>query len=164
MGESIYRKLGFVTRATYVFYRRDSLVPHREVSHVRELRPEDIPAVMRLDRDATGEDRHQFLERFLSNGWISTTDGLPEIEGFYLPDLGEGLIIARNAAVGLELMKVRFNHGKKTATVPEANTLARDFLLSEGFQEYRRSPRMILGKGVLWQPTLMYNRAAGYCG
>jgi GNAT superfamily N-acetyltransferase len=164
MGESVYRKLGFVTRSTDIFYKRESIAPHQEVSHVTELRPGDIPAVKRLDREATGEDRHQFLERFLSNGWIYATDESPEIEGFNLPDLGEGLIIARNHQAGLGLMKVRLNRGKKTAVMPGANTLARDFLLSEGFQEYRRAPRMILGKAMLWHPEMMYNRAAGYCG
>ncbi|RPI05041.1 MAG: N-acetyltransferase [Ignavibacteriae bacterium] len=164
MGESVYRKLGFQNVTPYVFYRRESTAPIRDISHVREIQPEDFPAIKELDREATGEDRPQFIERYFSTGWIYKTFPTNGVTGFYLPDFGGGLIIARDSAAGVEFMKMRFNRGKKTAVIPEANTAAREFLLSEGFQEYRRSPRMILGEEVPWQPALMYNRATGYCG
>ena len=164
MGESIYRKLGFEINSSYVFYKRESVAPTRQTSNVREMRQEDFPAVKKLDKEVTGEDRHQFIERFLSTGWIYTNGTSDDIVGFYLQELGGGLVIARHADAGIELMKVRLNRGKTTAVIPETNTLAREFLASEGFQEYRRSPRMILGNEVHWQPTMVYNRATGYCG
>jgi GNAT superfamily N-acetyltransferase len=163
MGEPVYRKLGFEINSMYVFYKRESIVPPRSVSHVREMLPEDFLSIKEMDKEVTGEDRFHFIKRFFPTGWIysNTSAG---ITGFYLPDFGGGLIIARNADTGVELMKVRLNRGKTTAVVPEINTIAREFLTSEGFQEYRRSPRMILGNKVHWQPTMMYNRATGYCG
>jgi GNAT superfamily N-acetyltransferase len=168
MGESIYRRLGFEINVSYVFYKRESTVPLQHISNVREMRQEDFFNVKELDREATGEDRFPFIERFLSTGWIYTTGTSINVNGgitgFYLPELGGGLIIARNADAGLELMKVRFNRGKTTAVVPETNIVAREFLTSEGFREFRTSPRMILGKIVHWQPAMMYNRATGYCG
>jgi GNAT superfamily N-acetyltransferase len=164
MGESIYRKLGFEINSSYVFYKRESVALTHQISNVREMRQEDFLTVKELDKDVTGEDRHQFIERFLSTGWIYTSGTSDEIAGFYLPELGGGLIIARHAAAGIELMKVRLNRGKTTAVIPETNIVAREFLASEGFQEYRRSPRMVLGNEVHWQPTMMYNRATGYCG
>jgi N-acetylglutamate synthase-like GNAT family acetyltransferase len=163
MGEPVYRKLGFEISSTYVFYKKDSIVPTQHISNVREMRQEDYFAVKELDRKVTGEDRSQFIERFFSAGWIYATD-ISGIAGFYLPEFGGGLIIARNADAGLELMKVRLNHGKKTAVIPETNTIAREFLISEGFQEFRRAPRMFLASEVPWQPAMMYNRATGYCG
>jgi GNAT superfamily N-acetyltransferase len=164
MGESIYRKLGFEVHSTYVFFKRETIGPTQLTSYTRELRQEDIPAIKELDTEATGENRFQFIERFFSTGWIYSTDSSRAIEGFYLPDFGGGLIIARTAEAGLELMKLRLTRGKKTAVVPASHTTAQEFLISEGFQEYRRSPRMILGKEVLWQPAMLYNRATGYCG
>jgi len=164
MGEPVYRKLGFEINATYVFYKRESISPTLHISNVREMRQEDFLTVRELDKEVIGEDRFQFIERFLSTGWIYAKDTSTGTAGVYLPDLGGGLIIARNADAGLELMKLRLNHGKTTAVVPETNTIAREFLTSEGFQEYRRSPRMILGNAVNWQPTMMYNRPTGYCG
>jgi GNAT superfamily N-acetyltransferase len=164
MGESVYRKLGFEIESTYVFYKKNSFLPVREVCNVMPIQEDDFPAVKTLDKEVTGEDRSQFIERFLSTGWLYVTDSSAGIGGFYLPDFGSGLIIARHDVAGLELMKVRLNRGKTTAVIPEINARAREFLISEGFQEYRRSPRMFLGKAVPWQPTTIYNRATGYCG
>ena len=164
MGEPIYKKLGFEINATYVFYKRESAGTFRKVSNVREMQKEDFPAVKKLNREVTGEDRFRFIERFLTTGWIYSDDKSDGITGFYLPDLGGGLIIARNADAGLELMKMRLNRGKTTAVVPAANKIAREFLSSEGFKEFRTSPRMILGNDVTWQPAMMFNRATGYSG
>ncbi len=164
MGESVYKKLGFKINSTYVFYKRESIVPTHNITNVRAMRPEDFQAVKELDREATGENRFQFIERFLSTGWIYATDASACILGFYLPDLGGRLVIARDANAGLELIKLRFNRGKITAVVPATNTIAREFLTSEGFQEYRTAPRMALGAEIKWQPAMVYNRGAGYCG
>jgi ribosomal protein S18 acetylase RimI-like enzyme len=164
MGEPIYRRLGFRITSTYVFFKRDSIIPIQHISHVREMRQEDFSAVMQLDREVTGEERSQFIERFFSTGWIYAGNTSSEITGFYLPDFGAGIILARTADAGLELMKARLTHGKTTAVVPATNTIAQEFLLSAGFQEYRTAPRMVLGNDVKWQPAMMYNRGAGYCG
>ena len=164
MGEPIYRKLGFEVNSIYVLYKRESIESTRHISNVREMREEDFLAVKELDREVTGEDRFQFIKRFFSAGWVYSADTSTGITGFYIPDLGGGLIIARSVDAGLELMRLRLNRGKTTSVVPATNAIAREFLTSEGFQEYRTSPRMILGNKVNWRPTMIYNRATGYCG
>jgi GNAT superfamily N-acetyltransferase len=164
IGEPVYRKLGFEINSTYAFYKRESIVPTQHISNVREMQDKDFLIIKELDREVTGEDRFQFIERFFSTGWVYTTDTSASITGFYLPDLGRGLIMARNADAGIELMKLQLNRGMTTAIVPSANTIVQEFLISEGFQKYRSAPRMILGKDVNWQPTMLYNRATGYCG
>ena len=131
MGEPLYRTLGFITDATYVFYKKESSGPARDISSVRELREEDVPSVRVLDRAVSGEDRIQLIDRFVSSGWVYTTKA--GLKGLYLPDFGGGLIIARTADAGIELMKLRLNRGKTTAVVPEANSLARQYLLSKDF-------------------------------
>ena len=70
MGEPIYRKLGFEISSTYVFYKRESSIPTRDISDVREIQQKDFHSIKVLDREVTGEDRFQFIERFLSTGWI----------------------------------------------------------------------------------------------
>jgi GNAT superfamily N-acetyltransferase len=164
LGEPVYRKLGFTTSAAYVFYKRESIVPIQRISNVREVKQEDAKYIKELDREITGEERFTFLERFLSAGWVYVPERSACISGVYLPDFGSGLIIAKDSEAGLALMKLRFNRGKTTAVVPSLNTIARTYLLSEGFQEYRTAPRMVLGNDVQWRPTLFYNRATGYCG
>jgi hypothetical protein len=164
MGESVYRKLGFKTSIEYIFYRRESIVPIQHISNVREVRQEDLKYIKELDREITGEERFTFLERFLSTGWVYVPERSACISGVYLPDYGSGLIIANDSEAGLALMKLRFNRGKTIAVVPSLNTIAREYLLSEGFHEYRTAPRMVLGQDVNWNPTMLYNRATGYCG
>lgn len=164
MGESVYSKLGFKTSAEYVFYRRESIVPIQGISNVREVRQEDAKYIKELDREISGEERFTFLERFLSTGWVYDPGKPDHITGVYLPDFGSGLIITKDSKVGLALMKLRFNRGKTTAVVPSLNTIARQYLLSEGFLEYRTAPRMVLGQDVNWNPAMLYNRATGYCG
>ncbi len=164
MGESVYRKLGFKTSAEYIFYRRESIAPIQRISNVREVRQEDLKYIKELDREITGEERFTFLERFLSTGWVYVPERSTRISGVYLPDFGSGLIITKDSEAGLALMKLRFNRGKTTAVVPSLNTIAREYLLSEGFHEYRTAPRMVLGQDVNWNPTMLYNRATGYCG
>jgi GNAT superfamily N-acetyltransferase len=164
MGESVYRKLGFTTSATYVIYKRESIVPIQHISNVREVRQEDAKYIKELDREITGEERFTFLERFLSTGWVYVPERSACVSGVYLQDFGSGLIITKDSEAGLALMKLRFNRGKTTAVVPSLNTIAREYLLSEGFQEYRTAPRMVLGQDVNWNPAMLYNRATGYCG
>jgi GNAT superfamily N-acetyltransferase len=163
LGEPIYRKLGFETESMYVFFRRASASQIRDVPGVRPMSGNDDSEVSALDRLVTGEERLKFLERFFPTGWVCESSA-GSVNGFYLPDFGGGLIIARNEEAGSVLMKLRIGRGKKTAVIPNSNTCARDFLVSEGFQEYRTSPRMILGEKIIWQPGYMYNRATGYCG
>ncbi len=155
MGEPVYRKLGFEINSTYVFYKRDSIAQTRHISNVREMRQEDFLLVKELDREVTGECRFQFIERFFSTGLVYTTDTSTVITGFYLPDFGRGLIMARNADAGIELMKLQLNRGITTAIVPSANTLAREYLISEGFQEYRYCP----SNDIRERPKLAANNA-----
>ena len=164
MGESVYRKLGFKTSTEYVFYRRESIVPIQHISNVREVRQEDVKYIKELDREITGEERFTFLERFLSTGWVYVPERSDRISGVYLPDFGSGLIVTNDSEAGLALMKLRFNRGKTTAVVSSLNIIAREYLLLEGFQEYRTAPRMVLGDDVNWQPAMVYNRGTGYCG
>jgi GNAT superfamily N-acetyltransferase len=164
MGEPVYRKLGFITSAIYVFFRRESIVPIQPVSNVREVRKDDLEKIKDLDRKISGEKRSAFIERFLSTGWVYDSGKSDHITGVYLPDYGTGLIIAKDPTSGLTLVKLRFNQGQTKIIVPSSNTVAQEYLLSEGFQEYRRAPRMVLGNDVRWHPTMFYNRATGYCG
>jgi len=164
MGEPVYRKLGFTTSAAYVFFKRESVLPTQQTSNVREIKNEDFEKINELDRVISGEKRFNFLERFLSTGWVYDPGKSGDISGVYLPDYGSGLIIAKDSASGLMLLKFRFNQGKTKIAVPSSNTIAQEYLLSEGFQEYRRAPRMVLGEDVKWNPEMVYNRGTGYCG
>jgi len=164
MGEPLYTKIGFEISSTYTFYKNESAISTQHISNIRKVKPEDVQSIKEIDKEITGEERFVFLKKFISTGWIYESDKTKDVKGIYLPDIGSGLVIAKDANAGLTLMKLRLSLGKTSAIVPSKNTVACEYLISQGFQEYRTVPRMVLGNDVLWQPTMLYNRGAGYCG
>lgn len=87
-----------------------------------------------------------------------------KINGFYLPDLGEGLIFAENSEAGVELMKVKYAKSDK-AVIPSENQVGIDFLKQNGFKQIdTKGKRMILGKDISWKPDCVYSRIGGNYG
>ena len=75
----------------------------------------------RLDEEVTGEERYHLIERFLPTGMAYCLNESKNIQGMYLPDLGNGFIAAESPEAGLELLKYRINDGKTTITIPSEN-------------------------------------------
>ena len=162
LGERVYRKLGFRITSTYEFYRRESACTFQRDPQIRAIQQQDIPSIKELDKEIACEERFLFIERFISSGLIYATP--TTIRGFFLPDYGSGLIIAKDAEAGIDLMKYRLALGNKTATVPASNIDAKKFLESQGFEKYKSAPRMVLGSEIDWQGAKIFNRGTGYCG
>ena len=165
MGKNIYTKIGF--RVTSTYHRYDFNTESN--IHVLNKQPEKIKdgdhaSIKKLDLEITGEDRSQFIERFFATGLIYKCEESGKIKAVYLPDLGNGYIMAKDIETGLELMKLRANNGKKTVIVSPENIDAVEFLKKEGYEFHSILPRMTLGEEVNWKPSYIFNRGAGYCG
>jgi hypothetical protein len=164
LGEPVYRKLGFQVVSNYIFFAgQGGLPPTGPLSSVRPLLPRDTDALFSLDRVITGEKRGMFLQRYLYGAWVHM-DPSNHLDGYYLPGLGTGLIIAANDAAGLALLRYKADHGGNACAVPEQNRVAVDFLRAHGFAETSRAPRMVLGGDVKWQPERVYSRGSGFSG
>ncbi len=164
MGEPVYRKLGFEIVSYYLFFVREDALPASDPEPcVRPLEHDDEEAVLALDQAVSGEQRQAFISQFLADASVhESASGI--VDGYYLPDLGNGLVIASNDEAGVALMRRKLSQGANMSVVPEANKVAADFLRSHGFVETSRVPRMALGGDVSWQPERVYCRASGYCG
>ncbi len=162
MGEPVYTKLGFETCSKYVFLKRKTGAANADPTGLREYGSQDYAALIDLDRTASAEERQPFLRRFLSGAWVHTRGDA--LDGFYLPALGNGLIVAENDRAGLDLLGYRAAVGPDNTVVPEANAAALKFLRENGFEENHRAPRMALGGDVDWKPRMVYQRGAGYSG
>ena len=103
MGEPIYKKLGFQVTSNYIFFARQE-EPSAEVEVVgtQALAAEDERALFALDREITGESREAFLRRYLRGAWVHSGAG-DTLDGYYLPELGTGLLVAENDEAGLAL-------------------------------------------------------------
>jgi hypothetical protein len=163
LGEPVYRKVGFEVASHYLFFRRDGISDSETVAGVRPFRPEDTGALFTLDGVITGETRQPFLKRYLDEAWVHVSPS-GGVDGYYLPKLGDGLIIAESETAGISLLRSKLRQGGQVSVAPEGNKAAVDFLLTNGFVETARAPRMSLGPDIGWKPECVFSRGAGFCG
>jgi len=163
MGEPVYTKAGFRTVDTYLILQKTNFFKPEVLSeNILKYTPKFETELLLLDQLASGEDRSNILKCYLDNCYVYIRNNT--LEGYYLPDLNEGHIIANNDVAGFELMKMRAV-GSDNFVLPETNTTAIDFLINNGFVVDKiRGRRMIYGKEIEWQPSFMYNRIGGNLG
>jgi len=162
LGRPIYEKLGFQIKSYYRFFNTPELFqPKYDKSKIRSAKREDLSMIIRLDMEATGEKRDKLIENQLEECFVYDDN---EIGGFYLPNLGNGFVVAKDNKIGIELLKYRLKRNKKSIAVPDQNSFCIDYLLKNGFTEGSKIPRMVLGEPPNWKPTMIFSRAAGYCG
>jgi hypothetical protein len=118
-------------------------------------------AIFDLDKPISGEDRSQHLGDFLAESFVYLQNG--NLEGFYLPNLGDGLIMANTPEAGVELMKKRFQKFK-IASFPQENKVAQEFMESHGYLPVMTHARMHFQKPMPWKPSDLYNRVGGNIG
>jgi GNAT superfamily N-acetyltransferase len=162
MGKPIYEKLGFKTTSHYRFFKLPEAF-HAEYDKmaIRKARQDDLPKILDLDFSATGEKRTSFIINRMNECFIYEDE---DIEGFYLPYLGNGFIVATNNKAGIALLNFRCATNKKVVVVPDENRTAIEYLIEKQFTEGYSIPRMTLGKEPQWQPGMIFNRGSGYCG
>lgn len=161
MGEPVYRKLGFQKTNEYHFYRKDNPATSYSVSDSIQDGFRYSDQILSLDQLAAGEDRHLLLKGYLQGSKVFVNKG--KIKGFYLPDLDDGLIAAEEENAGLELLKLHLNT-KSACVLPDGNHAAIEHLKSDGFEYVKQGARMSMGRPLLFQPKMLFNRIAGNVG
>lgn len=162
LGAPVYEKIGFETQTHYLFFNHLKADPSwQRCKYILPLTTHHKEQIAILDQQMTGEERMMLLEPYLTSGYVYQDK--QGIEGFYLPALGEGLIIAKTNIAGIELLKMRLAT-KDHAAFPVDNVEATKFLYQHNFKEVRRAKRMSLGKKRSWLPTRLYNRIGGNLG
>ncbi|NQV03006.1 MAG: GNAT family N-acetyltransferase [Bacteroidia bacterium] len=163
-GYKVYSRLGFIPSSTYCFYHGgDMSKPDSE--NIRQATLEDIPLIRTLDKEGTGEIRDWILEKHFPGTIVHKTSDGQLLTGFYMPNFGEGLIVAKDEEAGLNLLKYKaYHHSEKQICVPSDNFSARNYLKQHAYKEYLTTPRMFFKKEVSWRPKWIYSRATGYGG
>lgn len=162
-GKTIYQKAGFEVVTEYTFLQRKGRWPEQPLSpNIQPYSAEYQSALLSLDKYITGEDRSRLLNEFISNTWLYISANGPE--GYYLPALGEGTIIASNPQSGIELMKVRNTQADKTV-LPSDNEKGIAFLQDHGFETLsNHGTRMLRGQPLRWRPENIFSRMGGNYG
>jgi len=162
LGMPIYEKMGFKTSSYYRFFNLPELFkPNYDKTGIRTATKNDLKMIYQLDFEATGEKRTKMVESYLEECMVVDKG---EIEGFYMSNLGNGFIVARDNQTGHDLLNFRLKRSQKPIVVSDQNTEIIEYLLKNGFTEGHKIPRMVLGSEPKWHPGMIYSRAAGYCG
>ena len=160
-GEPVYKKAGFVIETEYLVYNnlaKKDWVISNNIQPYKEKYREQFRI---LDRNISGEDRMLHLEEHLVNAMVYHTGDI--LQGYFLPTLGEGLIIASSEIAGIELLKLHLKHNDRVV-IPKENKAAQHFLRETGFGEIKVIKRMRLGNERKVQFTNIYNRIGGNVG
>jgi hypothetical protein len=164
MGEPLYQRLGFVTSRSYSFYEAQPIAEPGILPGVRELSPDDRRAIHELDGLATGEDRSALLDSIELRGWVYENEEGGGISGVYLPDLGEGTVLATDIRGGIRLMKLRCRVGSKAPVLPTGNSAANECLKNWGFQLRNTAHRMVRNGEDPLNQEMIFNRIGGNLG
>ena len=162
LGYPVYKKLGFEPEASYAHLRSEKNITGLQLSrHVISYKEKYRQQILELDKNISCEDRSDTISENLITAQVYIQDD--RVEGFYLPSLGNGLIIAENDTAGIELIKCRLENNYY-AILPSNNETAINFLKQNDLQQFRISRRMFTGRKRTWQAEHIYNRISGQLG
>ncbi len=164
MGEKLYPRFGFRTVGHYLFYRGESPDTQTLSPYIRVAQLGDEQTILALDKKMSGEDRSALLKLHLRGAYVYECSFPRRLCGFYMPTLGEGLVVARDNDAGIELFKKRLFTHPERIVVPKDNVVVNEYLAALGFAHISTAPRMVLGKNVRWRPRFMFSRVGGWYG
>lgn len=162
-GYPVYLKAGFRPVTEYLFFKRvNAWLDSRQPDNIVPLTREYYPALLKIDSEISGEKRDLLISLKTEGGMIYLADN--HIEGYYLPALGEGTIMAMNTQAGCELMRIKYARAEK-AVLPSGNLSGIEFLEKNGFARIEtRGVRMIKGIDINWKPEKIFSRTGGNFG
>lgn len=160
MGEPVYKKLGFEVECEYIAFK-DVDIKAETSPYIQPFDDKYKQQLYTLDKAIFNEERHNTIEPHLKDCLLFVRN--ENVEGYFIPTLGDGLIAATNNEAGIELQKIRLK-GNKICVFPAANTPLIQFLNDNNFQELKRVPKMRLGEKRDWHPEKLYNRIGGNLG
>ena len=176
MGRPIYEREGFAVVDHQVRFTIDGLPPDGDpdgsssASGIRRFEPSDLPAIVALDRMATGEDRLTVLEALVAPATtLVAADPGGAVRGYLArtPWRGGGLI-APDPADALRLLERRRRStglsGKAGAGVLASNIRGRQALRAAGWHEEMGNVRMVRGEALDWHPDAIFGQFNGALG
>jgi GNAT superfamily N-acetyltransferase len=176
MGRPVYERLGFSVLDDQVRFTIEGLPaddPAPAPPSTPRIRPfelGDLPAAIRLDRFATGEDRAAILTDLLTpQTTVVAIDEAGELCGFLAraPWRG-GALIAPGPDDALRLLEERRRHtgasGTAGAGLLASNATGRERLRAAGWREERGGFRMIRGEPLDWHPEAIWGQFNGALG
>lgn len=164
MGEPLYQQLGFQRSCDYRFYHSPPRIEDEPPGEVRRVEPADIPEILALDAETSGEDRRNSLAAHTADGLVYPGTGGGRLRGYYLPSLSEGLVVARDAEAGQALMRLRLSRAEAAPVLPAGNRVANRWLGEMGLGVKHTAARMVRNGADPLKPDMLFNRIGGHLG
>lgn len=163
LGEPVYVKSGFRKVSDYFYFKRATVQTESQItSKIQPYKEDYYNDIIRLDTYISGENREKFIKNYLVKSVVHISKN--EIDGFYIPNLGEGPVFALTPDAGRELMRYKYSTIDK-ATIPSENQAGVEFMKELGFSRTNMTgKRMILGHDIEWKPEMIYSRIGGNLG
>ena len=157
LGRPVYERLGFEAEGNATAWRGSAGTARAGVS-LRRLREADRPAVLRLDREATGERREAVLDAISPLGGLLVERAGEPVGWAAASPWGAGVAIcARDPEAGVTLLAAAAGSPQAaTVVVPDANAAAVDALQGWRFSPSTGGERMRLGPPVPWRPEMQF--------
>jgi GNAT superfamily N-acetyltransferase len=163
MGESLYKKVGFKKVTVYQSYESEVDINYILPNSIRALKNSDLESVYKLDQDTNEENRTHLIDKYYQPGF-GYFNSNNELQGFFLPKFGRGLVLSRGEQGGVELLKLKHTIKGNRTLLPIENKKGIIFLEKYGLKRGYKCSRMILGKEIKWNPAFIYSYGSGYCG
>jgi predicted GNAT family N-acyltransferase len=162
-GYPVYKKIGFIDQSLYFILSRTKSLPNimETSSNIVKINQTHYKGIEKIDRKTSGEYRIELLKPVLENGFVYIKNG--EVDGYYLPGLGDCGVIAQSEEAGIALLNERIKNENKIF-LPEENKCAYKYLINNGYQEVKKIHRMILGQEIVYSPQYCYSRIGGFAG
>lgn len=117
--------------------------------------------VLNFDKNVSGENRSKNIIEHLEKAMIFIKK--EEIQGYFMPTLGEGHILASNETVGIELLRLRLNT-HENIIIPVNNISAKKFISDNKYDVYYKAKRMSIGENINSNLSNIYARIGGNMG
>ncbi|MFC6102273.1 GNAT family N-acetyltransferase [Olivibacter domesticus] len=127
----------------------------------RNLKAITLKQILSLDRETSSENRSILLDKYLHDSMMYLED--ETVIGYYLPSLGDGLIIAKTPAARLALTKLHLRK-QDCLIFPQDNINLVNFLSDNGHTATSSTKRMRLGASLPLKMKNIYNRIGGNLG
>ena len=171
-GRRLYEKMGFEVQTRYrILEAPGTSAPARDDgARVRPFQPDDLEAVIALDREGTGEDRAHVIRRLVTPETAKVLPGLDgSIDGFVIrAPWGGGATVARSIDAALDIVAARRviagPDGRVRVGLLQENADGMARLETLGFAPSWSAPRMIRGEPMTWHPERIwgqFNHAIG---
>lgn len=169
-GRLLYERMGFELQTRYRILEAPGLAADEPPDEaVRPFAPDDLDAILALDRAATGEDRGHAIRRFASPGetMVLSVDG--RVRGYVIrAPWGGGATVAPDPADAMRILRARRRAhgpgGRVRVGLVEENAAGLARLEAAGLTPIWSAPRLIRGEPLDWHPGWIwgqFNHAIG---